>query len=105
VCPLLVLALCAGCAGPFVDWTAYRGECLCGEHCDIGIGGCKSYRRNQAACWPPSVQATWNAMYEICAPCVPCPSPANCSAGEPFRPGRFHPVPTRPVFGGYQSFH
>jgi hypothetical protein len=50
------------------------------------------------------MHANYQAAYEKCAGWMPHLLPAE-QIGAPPRPGRLHPVPTRPVFGGgYEVF-
>jgi hypothetical protein len=103
---LLVVTLCAGCMGPLVGGKVRSREGVCevtpnGKLCD-----CEKCSGNRGASRWQWMHASYQAAYEKCAGWMPHYS--DSQKIEEFdvpRPGRLHPVPTRPVFGGgYEVF-
>ena len=95
---LSVAIVCAGCVGPIGDWIPYAdpaSECGCSDVCEC----------DQACQVGPTGRAVNLAKDGCQMTCKVCGHVVNCYAphdaiGPPEipPPGRFHPVPTHPVF-------
>src|SRR6185436_13722811 len=103
---LLAVLLCAGCIGPF---RASRCGDSCGEIVSDGTS-CEGPADCDCVHQPCCHEGlTWRigrkCLHAVCLPCRVCQGAVNfCAHNEAVGPpdiqgpGRFHPVPTHPVF-------
>ncbi len=97
---LLALAICAGCTRPLLNQAGHTGYGDCSPHSCGDVPTCDD------DCRQPALYSRLQAGYhEACKKCGYLGPHCNCSTShgasiDPPPPSRFHPVPTRPVFGG-----
>jgi hypothetical protein len=103
---LVSLAFCAGCVAPIIGEKARSRDGVCevtphGKLCD-----CEKCAVNREPSRWQWMHSSYHAAYEKCAGWMPHSSHSDkIEEWEAPRPGRFHAVPTRPVFGGgYEVF-
>ena len=107
---LLAASLCTGCAIPF----GASKECEpCGEPVHNGAS-CNAHPGLDCILWPGhECYCSWicrNCLFGTYSPCRLCSGAVNfCAKNEAVgppdiqAPGRFHPVPTHPVFAPVQD--